>query len=75
VATDTRPAARSPEAAAGRERTPGRREAGVETPQPALRTRLASPRSEPWRHDLREIRKTRFRPAGPDGRVPTPEGS
>ncbi|MEV5886635.1 hypothetical protein AB0L74_28740 [Streptomyces sp. NPDC052020] len=62
MTTGTRPA-RSLETGPEPERTPGRREA---------RTRL---RSELWRHDPREMRKNWFRPAGPDGRDPTPEGS
>jgi hypothetical protein len=69
VVTDTsRPAARSG-TAPGRARPPERGEGRMKAPRPARR---APSGSGPRWHETRE---TWFRPAGPDGRAPTPEGS
>ncbi|AJP00270.1 hypothetical protein TU94_00590 [Streptomyces cyaneogriseus subsp. noncyanogenus] len=82
MATDTsRPAPRSgtapgrarpPETGAKPQRTPERGQGRMKAPRPARRARRAPSGSGPRRHAIRE---TWFRPAGPDGRAPTPEGS
>ncbi|CQR59725.1 Hypothetical Protein sle_02630 [Streptomyces leeuwenhoekii] len=82
MATDTsRPAARGgsapgrarpPETGAKQQRTPERGEGRSTAPRPAGHTHRAPSASGLWRHDPRE---TWFRPAGPDGPAPTPEGS
>ncbi|MFH7340577.1 hypothetical protein [Streptomyces sp. KHY 26] len=74
MATDTS-GARSLEADAERERTLDLLQARTAALQFSLRARLASPRFELWRHDLRETRETWFRLVDPDGQDPTPEGS
>ncbi|MFF9771879.1 hypothetical protein ACF1GT_35805 [Streptomyces sp. NPDC014636] len=74
MATDTS-GTRSLEADAELERTLDRLEVRMEALQFSMRTRLASPRFELWRHDLRETRETWFRLVDPDGQDPTPEGS
>ncbi|MFI6530760.1 hypothetical protein [Streptomyces uncialis] len=56
-------------------RTLDRPEARREALQFSLRARRASPRSELWRHGLRETRAIWYRLVGPDGQDPTPEGS
>ncbi|MFD3666043.1 hypothetical protein ACFWVF_36485 [Streptomyces sp. NPDC058659] len=69
--TDSRPL----EAGAELERTLDRLEARMEALQFCLRAQRTSPRSELWRHDLRETRETWFRLVDPDGQDPIPEGS